>query len=109
MKRYDKLVRDRIPEIIRANGDRCTVRTLTAEEYAQHLDQKLVEELAEYQGSSEVEELADLVELVQAIVVQRGMSWEAFEQMRARKREERGGFSDRLLLEAVIPAGGAQA
>lgn len=47
-------------------------------------------------------ELIVATELVQAIVVQRGMSWEAFEEMRARTREERGGFAERLLLEPVL-------
>lgn len=101
MIRYDKLVRDRIPAIIEAKGEHCTVRTLGEEEYAERLDAKLAEELAEYQQSGELEELADLVELVRAIVAQRGVSWEAFEALRVRKQEERGGFAQRLLLEAV--------
>lgn len=102
MKRYDKLVRDRIPEIIGANGKRSAVRTLTDAEYMQRLDQKLVEELTEYQESGDLDELADLVELVQTITAHRGMSWDAFEAMRAHKREERGGFGARLLLEMVF-------
>lgn len=101
MIRYDKLVRDRIPEIIEASGECCTVRVLGDEEYAQRLDQKLAEELAEYQESSDVEELVDLVELVRAIVSYRGMSWDELERMREHKYKERGGFGKRLLLEAV--------
>lgn len=102
MIRYDKLVRDRIPEIIEAHGQGCEVRVLGEEEYAQRLDEKLAEELAEYQESGDVEELVDLVELVRAIVAQRGMNWDEFEQMRQHKHKERGGFSNRLLLEAVL-------
>lgn len=102
MIRYDKLVRDRIPEIIEAHGDHCTVRTLTDEEYAQRLDEKLAEEVAEYQESRVLDELVDLVELVRAIVSQRGMKWDEFEQMREHKYKERGGFSKQLLLEAVL-------
>lgn len=105
MIRYDKLVRDRIPQIIEANGERCTVRTLTDDEYAQRLDSKLAEELAEYQESGNVQELVDLIELVRAIVASRGMSWEEFEQMREHKCKERGGFSKQLLLEAVLAPG----
>jgi predicted house-cleaning noncanonical NTP pyrophosphatase (MazG superfamily) len=101
VKRYDKLVRDRIPEIIEANGERCTIRVLDEEEYAERLDAKLAEELAEYQASGELEELVDLVELVRAIVAQRGVSWEEFERKRMRKAEERGGFRARLLLESA--------
>ena len=72
MIRYDKLVRDRIPEIIEANGERCTIRTLSDEEYAQRLDAKLAEELAEYQAGRDIEELVDVIELVRAIVAQGG-------------------------------------
>ncbi len=106
MIRYDELVRDRIPEIIDANGERCTVRTLGDEEYAQRLDQKLAEELVEYQTSGDVGELVNLVEVVRAIVSQRGMSWETFEALQARKHEERGGFGQRLLLEEIIDTEG---
>lgn len=102
VKRYEKLVRDRIPEIISANGQRCMTRILTKEEYVERLDEKLAEELSEYQESGEVEELVDVIEIVRAIVGHRGMSWKDFELLRARKREERGGFGDRLLLQAVL-------
>jgi predicted house-cleaning noncanonical NTP pyrophosphatase (MazG superfamily) len=104
--RYDKLVRDRIPEIIEANGQQCTVRVLDAEEYAKRLDEKLAEELAEYQESGELEELVDLIELVRAIVAHRRMSWDEFERMREHKYKERGGFSKRRLLEEVLHLGG---
>ncbi len=105
MIRYDKLVRDRIPEIIEANGQRCTMRALNDEEYARHLDEKLAEELAEYEASGDIEELVDLIELVRAIVANRGMSWDEFEQLRDHKCQERGGFSKRLLLEKVLTPG----
>ena len=59
VKKYNKLVRDRIPEIIAADGKRCTVETLSDEEYLLLLDHKLDEELAEYQESKSLEELAD--------------------------------------------------
>jgi predicted house-cleaning noncanonical NTP pyrophosphatase (MazG superfamily) len=98
---YDKLVRDRIPEIIEANGQCCAVRVLSDEEYAQRLDEKLAEEVAEYRESGEVEELADLVELIRAVVTFRGMSWEEFDRIRLHKQAERGGFSKRLWLESV--------
>ena len=62
VKKYNKLVRDRIPEIIAADGKRCTVETLSDEEYLLLLDHKLDEELAEYQESKSLEELADLLQ-----------------------------------------------
>jgi predicted house-cleaning noncanonical NTP pyrophosphatase (MazG superfamily) len=99
--RYDKLVRDRIPEIIEASGKRCQVRVLDEDEYRRRLDEKLAEELSEYAGSGELSELIDVVEVVQAIVELRGSSWAAFEQRRVNKRAERGGFAVKLLLESV--------
>lgn len=98
---YNKLVRDRIPEIIQASGRTCQVRTLDADTYLIRLREKLAEEMAEYQADHSVPELADLVEVVQALVEARGLTWEEFEEIRRQKREERGGFARRLLLESV--------
>ncbi len=64
---YNKLVRDRIPEIIEASGKRCVCSTLSDEEYLAKLDEKLNEELAEYQESKSMEELADLLEVIRAV------------------------------------------
>ena len=69
---YHKLVRDRIPEIIEADGKTCTWETLSEEAYLQLLDKKLNEELAEYQESKSLEELADLLEVMQAVIRARG-------------------------------------
>ncbi len=98
---YDKLVRDRIPEIIEADGKTCTVRTLSPEELLPRLRAKLDEEVREYRESGTMEELADIVEVVQALVEHSGSSWAEFEEMRARKREERGGLRCGYLLESV--------
>ncbi len=97
MIQHDKLVRDRIPEILRAEGKRCTVRTLADDEFAQRLEEQLAEEIAEYRESGEIEELADIVELIEAIAEQRGVGWDQFERLRLQKRELRGGFNQRLL------------
>ena len=75
-KTYHKLVRDRIPEIIEADGKTCVCETLTDENYIHLLDQKLNEELAEYQESKSLEELADLLEVLQAVVKARGWTLE---------------------------------
>jgi predicted house-cleaning noncanonical NTP pyrophosphatase (MazG superfamily) len=98
---YNKLVRDRIPDIIRAEGKRCEVRTLGADEYLEKLDEKLREELDEYAASHDVGELADLVEVVAAIVASRGISSAEFEALRQAKRAERGAFERRYLLLSV--------
>ena len=99
--RYHKLVRDRIPEIIEASGKTCTWETLSEGAYLQLLDEKLNEELAEYQESKSLEELADLLEVVQAVVRARGWTSEQLEQLRADKAARRGGFEKRILLTSV--------
>ena len=101
MKRYNKLVRDRIPQIIENDGKRCTVEILSDEEYIRMLDAKLDEELAEYHQDRNLEELADLLEVLRAVTVARGHTLEDLERVRAKKAAERGGFEKKLLLKAV--------
>lgn len=100
--RYHKLVRDRIPEIIRAGGGRCVTETLAEDEYLAMLDLKLTEELKEYQESGSLEELADLLEVMHAVAEARGSSMAEVEAIRLRKREARGGFDRRLMLTEVV-------
>ena len=104
MKRieYHKLVRDRIPEIIEKDGKTCVCSELSQEDYITMLDQKLNEELAEYQESKSMEELADLLEVMSAVATARGSSMDEVEKIRLRKKEKRGGFEKKLLLEEVI-------
>ena len=75
-RKYNKLVRDRIPEMIESDGKICTTETLSNNRFLQMLDTKLDEELAEYQESKSLEELADLLEVMQAVVKARGWTWE---------------------------------
>ena len=102
MQTYHKLVRDRIPEIIEIDGKKCDCETLSDENYISLLDQKLNEELAEYQESKCLEELADLLEVMQAVVKARGWTMEQLESLRAEKAAKRGGFEKKLLLKEVI-------
>ena len=99
---YNKLVRDRIPEIIEASGKRCICSILSDEEYLAKLDEKLNEELAEYQESKSMEELADLLEVIRAVAAARGSSIEEVEAIRRDKAAKRGGFEKRILLTEVI-------
>ena len=101
MKTFYKLVRDRIPEIIETDGKTCVCETLSDEEYVRLLDKKLNEELAEYQESKSLEELADLLEVMQAVVRARGWTLDELEQVRADKAAERGGFTKKILLKEV--------
>ena len=100
-KTYHKLVRDRIPEIISASGKTCVTRTLSDEEYLQMLDAKLDEELAEYHKDQNIEELADLMEVLLAAAVARGYTLEQLKQVRTEKAEKRGGFQEKILLLEV--------
>ena len=102
VKVYNKLVRDRIPEIIEASEKTCTVETLTDEKYIAMLDAKLNEELAEYQESKSLEELADLLEIMDAVVKARGYSGDELTEVRRKKREARGGFEKKVLLKEVF-------
>ena len=99
--RYNKLVRDRIPEIIERSGRTCTVAALNETDYLNMLDAKLNEELAEYQESKSMEELADLLEVIRAVAAARGSSIDEVEQIRKEKAAERGSFEKRLLLVEV--------
>lgn len=104
MKFYKKLVRDKIPEIIKASGGRCAFRLLSDKDYLAALDAKLAEELAEYQESHSVEELADLLEVIYAAAKARGCSAETLDRIREEKAAERGRFDKKILLMAVREA-----
>lgn len=91
-----KLVRDKIPRIIRAAGKTPITRVLSEEEYLVELDKKLNEEIAEYQADKSIEEMADVLEVLYAICEARGHSIEELHQVRDGKREERGGFEERI-------------
>lgn len=103
---YDKLVRDRIPELIAADGETPTTHVANDEEYERRLVAKLREEAAEYAESGEREELADVLEVLVAILDHEGVSLEALDEVRREKRERRGGFGDRIVLERVDGADG---
>jgi predicted house-cleaning noncanonical NTP pyrophosphatase (MazG superfamily) len=96
-----KLVRDKIPDIIARHGDRPVTRILEADAYRRELRRKLEEEIAEFGESGQVEELADILEVVYALAAAEGTTRLELEEMRRRKRSERGGFDRRILLIAV--------
>mgnify|MGYP000706780083 CR=1 FL=1 len=101
VKKYHKLVRDRIPEIIESDGEQCVCEVLSSKEYLALLDEKLQEELNEYEESKSLEELADLLEVMYAVVKARGWSVEELEQVRKEKAKQRGGFEKRTFLREV--------
>ena len=87
--------------MIEAGGKTCFWEILSHEDYISLLDQKLNEELAEYQESKSLEELADLLEVMQAVVKARGWTLEELEQVRVEKAAKRGGFEKKILLKEV--------
>ncbi|MCR5553360.1 MAG: nucleoside triphosphate pyrophosphohydrolase [bacterium] len=98
---YKKLVRDKIPEIIMRNGDHPITRILNNDNYIKELNIKLKEECEEYLSSGEVEELADLEEVLRAILKTKKVTYEEFEKIRLEKVEKRGAFEKRIYLEGV--------
>lgn len=102
MKIYNKLVRDKIPEIIAGdNGKTCVTRIMEDDEYLETLNTKMQEELKEYLESGDVEELADLEEVLRAILDVKKVSYEEFENIRNTKDEKRGAFKKKIFLESV--------
>lgn len=100
-KKYYKLVRDRIPDIIRESGNECETAVLSDEEYRQALRQKLIEEAAEVaaaDGENFIGELADLYEVIDALMASYGISGDRILNAQAKRRETRGGFAQKIML-----------
>jgi len=98
VKIYNKLVRDKIEEIMISNGAKPITRILSDEEYQKELDKKLLEEVKEYLESGEIEELADIEEVILAILNTKGQKKENLEEIRKNKVLKRGAFKKKLLL-----------
>ena len=99
--KYNKLVRDRIPDIIEESGKKVTFRILSDEEYKIALEKKLDEEVAEFHESKSLEEIADIVEVLCALVDALGYECHDVYKRRQIKSAERGNFSNKIYLEEV--------
>ena len=95
---YNKLVRDQIPAIIEAAGERPHIRILEQEEYSRLLEEKLDEEVGEFHKEKNLEELADILEVVYALAEDLGCSGEELAEVFQEKHEQRGGFRNRIFL-----------
>ena len=102
VKIYNKLIRDKIPQIIEQSGKQAIIEEVSGKDYLELLNAKLGEELQEYLDSQDIEELADLVEVVYAILDDKNISLQEFELIRKIKVQERGAFKGKLLLKEVI-------
>lgn len=100
--KYNKLVRDKIPEIIEKDGKTAIIKNIEGKEVIKLLNKKLDEELSEYKENENVEELADLVEVIYGILKHKGISSDEFERIRKEKNNKRGSFNDGILLIEVI-------
>ncbi len=98
---YQKLVRDKIPQIIQAAGQQPITRLLNKHEYLQELIKKLGEEYEEFKADSNVEELADIQEVVLALAEALNITPEDLEKTRLDKLHKRGGFTQKIYLEGV--------
>lgn len=95
---HNKLVRDKIPEIIKESGKKCKTKVLSEKDYVFELERKLSEEVHEYKLDKNPDELCDVLEVVYALAAARGMSVEELEAKRVAKKEGRGGFDGRVYL-----------
>ena len=98
MKKHNKAIRDKIPEIIEESGKKYNLKQLDDESFLAELEKKLTEEVNEYSESKEVEELADLLEVIYRISELRGVNSDELDEIRKDKAEKRGKFASNLFL-----------
>ena len=99
MIKYNKLVRDKIPDMIRNDGRTASYYILSEKEYIMELDKKLNEEVNEYQLDKSLEEMADILEVLYGICKARGFTIEELEAERKKKALLRGNFDEKVFLE----------
>ena len=105
MKVYNKLVRDKIPEIILKDNELPSTRILNDEEYIQELNKKLQEEVNEYLEAENIEEMVDILEVIRAILEHKGVTYDEIEEKRIKKANKRGAFKEKIYLEKVLQNG----
>lgn len=101
MRIYNKLVRDNIPEIIEKNGETAHISILSDKEYILELKKKLIEETTEFIESGELLELADILEVVEALAKTKNSSFDEILKLKQKKADKNGAFDKRLFLEYV--------
>lgn len=101
MKEYDKLVRDKIPDIIQKTGKNFEITKANTDEMKLYLEKKLYEEISEYIESNNLEELADIMEVIYGLSNSLGYSEQDLNVCREKKHKERGGFKEGIILKKV--------
>lgn len=101
MKEYNKLVRDLIPDVIEKSGKRFDTHIANTVEYKKLMEAKLLEEVNEYLEENNLEELADVLEVLVGLASFLGYTEEQLFEKRKQKKEERGGFDKGIVLERV--------
>ena len=97
-KKYNKVIRDKIPEIIADSGKKYNLKQLDEVSFLAEIEKKLIEEVNEYSESKDVEELADLLEVIYRISELRGVNSDELDEIRKDKAEKRGKFASNLFL-----------
>lgn len=98
---YNKLVRDRIPEIIEKSGRKAKTSILYEDEYYKELVNKLSEEVNEFIESDNLEEIADIMEVLDTLLNVKGIDWEKVKEIQDEKRQKRGAFKKKIYLIEV--------
>ena len=101
IKKYDKLVRDNIPSIIKESNKDCEIRIVIGEEKLQYLFKKLDEEIIEFKENKSLEELADVRQVLSSIATELNIKETELESFRAKKEKENGGFEKGIVLVSV--------
>lgn len=97
--KYNKLVRDKIPEVIKSKGGKFIIHVADDDEYYKKLKEKLLEEVNEFLKNDNEEEVADILEVIYAILVSKNVNKEKIEEIRKKKADKRGGFEKKIILE----------
>jgi|JFJP01.1.fsa_nt_gi predicted house-cleaning noncanonical NTP pyrophosphatase (MazG superfamily) len=102
MKKFNKLVRDRIPEIIVKKGSKCDYHIAeNNEEFITKLHEKLREEVQEFEDNPSIEEMVDIMEVLESLSIYYGFEADEIDKEKKEKNEKRGGFKKRIILDST--------